>query len=119
MSQKDKPSGVHRPPSPSPRRIKALQAEYIKQTGSPPQQLEGGAVPLVRRRVLQLLVFWWHCSEDGGNVDRGGGTGDVTHLVDQDGGHDNAEQLQGKREVNQTGSNLSGTVNSVYCAFWF
>lgn len=60
------------------------------------QQVQrGGAALLVLRRVVQLLVLGRRRGEDGGHRQQHGGSVRVTHLVDHDGGQNQAEQLEG------------------------
>lgn len=55
----------------------------------------GGVPPLVRRwGVVQLLVFGRRSGEDGGDRQQDGGSVRVTHLVNHDGGQNQAQQRQ-------------------------
>lgn len=53
-----------------------------------------GAAPLM---VVQLLVLGRSGGEDGGHRQQDGGSVRVSHLVDHDGGHGHAEQLEERR----------------------
>lgn len=60
-----------------------------------PLHTGGAALPLVCGGIVQLLVLGGCCGEDSGHRQQNGGSVGVSHLVDHDGGQNDAEHLEG------------------------